>query len=351
MTDDGFDGVDLDRLADYVGGALAGTADESAVARLVATDPCWAAACTALQEADLAVRADLDTLPPVGPVPDDVVAMLDRALATADLPTADLPTADLVTADLFTATVAPPPELAARPEPAGRYAEPTPPTRPRRPERRDRAEQSGPPARSVVVPLRRRLRTTALVGAAAAAVGAVAVLGLDHLPFSATGSGDRATVGQSAPRAASMAPPQILASGLDYTAGTVTGLLRPRSSGLAPTGSADPRKPPGPGVSSSAGDPEVRTGEGGPGIVATGVPAALAALYGQAGRDACVQVVTRLYGGAVTMLDYARFNGEPSLVLALSGSGPADSARIVVVGPRCGEAGTVSDERYSTLVR
>ena len=41
MTGAEFDGVDIDLLADYIGGALAGTPDESAVAALVADDPAW----------------------------------------------------------------------------------------------------------------------------------------------------------------------------------------------------------------------------------------------------------------------------------------------------------------------
>src|SRR5437762_2651621 len=76
--------VDLDRLADYVGGALDGTPEADAVADLVATDPRWSAAYSGLIDADLAVRSDLAAVArEPQPMPPDVLSRLTAALAVA----------------------------------------------------------------------------------------------------------------------------------------------------------------------------------------------------------------------------------------------------------------------------
>jgi hypothetical protein len=80
--------VDLDRLADYVGGALDGTPDAEAVRELVNSDDAWADAYASLVAADALVRVELRALGGPVPVPVDVVKKLDRALAEAAVPTA-----------------------------------------------------------------------------------------------------------------------------------------------------------------------------------------------------------------------------------------------------------------------
>jgi hypothetical protein len=81
-----------DLLADYLGGALDGDPRHDQVTGLIASDPEWREAHTALTEADDAVRADLRMLAeaPVGPMPDDVAARLEAALPTA-VPTNVIP--------------------------------------------------------------------------------------------------------------------------------------------------------------------------------------------------------------------------------------------------------------------
>ncbi|BCB85941.1 hypothetical protein Psuf_032540 [Phytohabitans suffuscus] len=59
MTGQEFSEVDFDLLADYVGGALDGTPEETVVARRVAEEPAWAEAHAALVEATGSVRASL----------------------------------------------------------------------------------------------------------------------------------------------------------------------------------------------------------------------------------------------------------------------------------------------------
>ncbi|MBM0240402.1 hypothetical protein JNW88_30960 [Micromonospora sp. ATA32] len=51
MTTGEFRGVDHDLLADYLGGALDGTPEQTAVARLIDEDPTWAGAHAALAPA------------------------------------------------------------------------------------------------------------------------------------------------------------------------------------------------------------------------------------------------------------------------------------------------------------
>jgi hypothetical protein len=87
--------VDLDRLADYVGGALDGTSDEAEVRHLVETDPEWTDAYEALLLADGLVSADLGRLgQEAPPMPADVVARLDAALSGAQRPRASAPSVD-----------------------------------------------------------------------------------------------------------------------------------------------------------------------------------------------------------------------------------------------------------------
>ncbi|GAB2580375.1 hypothetical protein Aab01nite_56870 [Paractinoplanes abujensis] len=80
MTGADFGRVDIDLLADYIGGALEGTPDESAVATLIAEDPAWRQAYDQLGGAVAEVRAELGRLEPE-PMPTDLAAKLDGMFA------------------------------------------------------------------------------------------------------------------------------------------------------------------------------------------------------------------------------------------------------------------------------
>ncbi|AGL21706.1 hypothetical protein [Actinoplanes sp. N902-109] len=87
MTGAEFSGVDIDLLADFVGGALDGTPDEARVARRIAEDPAWQDAFVELSAGVEAVAGALrswGTEPE--PMPDDVVARLDAALLAPPAP-------------------------------------------------------------------------------------------------------------------------------------------------------------------------------------------------------------------------------------------------------------------------
>lgn len=294
-------GVDLDRLADFVGGALDGTPDADAVRNLIATDADWAAAHAELVIADAAVRADLTRLAVVpAPMPDDVAARLTAALPT------------------------------------------------RTPERR-RTSAAHERARS------RWARWSAPLAAAATVLAVVA--GLTYfLPRSgltggnsrqadapALSTGGGATVQGDA---AGSAVPRI-ASGRNYQPGRFGDLSAPGAAGApgAYTAPANPAAPPrasDKGGSRSNADTN-KAQEGGP-----PVPAELSRLTAPDALSACLAAVRAAHGGTVTLVDYARFADRPALVVVLSGSRTGGSGGwIVVVGPACGAVPGDADQRYS----
>jgi len=95
-----FSDADLDRLADFVGGALDGTPEADDVRRLVSTDTVWAEAYASLVTAEAAVRDELGALGAEAlVVPPDVQERLEAALAAAvTAPPADAPVVDLARA-------------------------------------------------------------------------------------------------------------------------------------------------------------------------------------------------------------------------------------------------------------
>jgi hypothetical protein len=79
VTGADFGGVDIDLLADYIGGALDGTPEESVVAARIAGDPAWQAAYGALREGMSLVSAELGSLTPE-PMPATLADRLDTML-------------------------------------------------------------------------------------------------------------------------------------------------------------------------------------------------------------------------------------------------------------------------------
>jgi hypothetical protein len=78
---DQFGEVDIDLLADYVGGALMGTPEESAVAARIADDPVWQSAYASLADGMSFVSAELGRLSPE-PMPADLAARLNSLFTT-----------------------------------------------------------------------------------------------------------------------------------------------------------------------------------------------------------------------------------------------------------------------------
>jgi hypothetical protein len=302
--------VDLDRLADYIGGALDGTPDEAAVAQLVATDPQWTRTHAALLAADAFVRADLAVLAgEPEPMPDEVVVRLSAALA------AEPPLPGTAAADSR-------PRLSVLP---GGRAAPTPSA------------------------TRGRRRT--VIGVAAAA----SVLGLGAVGLTPTlrgsGAGDAKTaatdLGARAPTpspssvgpASGQAATDVHASGSDYTADTLAVLGGASIAARGDNSTKTESRPDAPDASSqSTGRP-------------TEVPDPLRRLAEPDARAACLKAIVAQYGGTAMLLDYARYQGSPALIVLLDGAqGVVGRKWVVAVGPKCGAGGAIADQRFSAQV-
>ncbi|WP_433611989.1 hypothetical protein ACQP2P_45915 [Dactylosporangium sp. CA-139114] len=303
-----FTEADLDRLADFVGGALDGTPAADDVRHLVSTEESWAEAYAMLVSADAAMRDELHALGAEAlPVPLDVQQRLDAALASAvTAPPADAPVVDL-----------------------------------------NRARE----ARK-----RRRTRWTAGLAAAAAVLvcGGVGVQVLREsgatksdrpasaVPNVAAGGPERGSAtgaqGDAGPGSSGFLPfsgdSPIISSGRDYARGTVGGVAE-----------TVPKAQSHNNVQGDGGASAFDNSAKAP----AAVPSPLARLAEPAARAACITAITREYGGQVALVDYAAFEGQAALVVVVDGSRTAVGRRLViVVGPDCGLGGAIADERYRT---
>ncbi|GIF56258.1 hypothetical protein [Asanoa iriomotensis] len=300
--------VDFDLLADYVGGALAGTPDESRVAALVVSDPVWGAEHAALVTALAATADDLTSFASATaePMPDEVAARLLAALPASS-------------------GVAGAPDVG--------------PARDNRAPRARRPEGGSPPGRPrATAAARRRARW---ITWAAPAVVAVLVAAFGGLWISQSAR-DNATVAESAAGGAadSAAVPEALtvpkfSTGTDYDSSTV-------ASGFA--GLMQAYSTPGTHKSAAAtqagGDDQFRSQALSPELARLGMAAALAI---------CVDAIAREHGQGpinVTAADFASYQGRPALIVFFT---DAASARWGwAVGPDCGPGGT--DELFRSRV-
>lgn len=332
--------VDIDRLADYVGGALDGTPEAAAVADLIRDDQRWAAEYARLLAADVAVRADLAVLAARPErMPDEVADRLADSLRrlAGDLD-ADLrrpvPGTEGAPGRSGPRTAAAGTLLAGGrtgAEPAG--SRPGGSSGGHRPAGRSgpagrRGRSSGPDGRRT---LRRPRWGTAVAGLVlVTAFGIGGVVGLRAVldrqqAGTSTMAGPHAGADRSLSRAE--APFRVLSSGSDYNPATLS-LLAPGKAGAY--------------------------SDQGSGAIAAPAPAVRVApelnrLLDPDLRSACLSAVTSEYGGTVRLVDYARFTGTPALVVALTGVQRQPTDWVVVVGPRCGAGGM--DELYHGPLR
>ena len=290
-----FSDADLDRLADFVGGALDGTPEADDVRRLVSTDTVWAEAYASLVTAEAAVRDELGALGAEAlVVPPDVQERLEAALAAAvTAPPADAPVVDLA-----------------------------------------RAREA-----------RRRRRNRWAVGlAAAAAVLVCGGVGARVISQDAASNQDTAaSSGEAAPQAApspaesplsdrGSTASDLVVTGRDYSPDTLGQILSP------PPGSAAAA----PNALEGAGSDAAKRAD-----VSSQVPDPMRRLGEPTARGACLSAITREYGGQVAVAEFARFQGQPALITVLDGTRVGGAKRlVVVVGPDCGLAGRIGDERY-----
>ncbi|MEE6258461.1 hypothetical protein [Plantactinospora sonchi] len=383
MTGGQFREVDLDLLADYVGGALDGTPDEAEVSRLVTQSPDWAAAYAALTGGLDGVRHDLAALATAAePMPAAVVDRLDLVLGRAALagpaaqvsraePAADAGPADRTGTDDRTVSAAgatstdnttedPEPDGGRVPRRTGRQlpavpvqARTAPSSATRGPGRRRRwvRRAAGPVVLAVVV-----------VGFAGFAISRLGVTSGSSDQAAGTAYTATGDVAENAPMLGSGPPrtvpepstERVLSSGSNYTsstlAGTADGLAREpltrdpvTSESSAAVGEQD--SPAGSPDDAATGVPDSRTSgtpKRVPGLERLADPAVLAR---------CLDAVAAAHArGPVTveLVDYARFEGSAALVVVFTDRSGVRWAW--ATGPECGTSPTEADVTYQTRV-
>jgi len=303
-----FSGVDIDLLADYVGGALAGTPDESAVAARIADDPQWQAAYESLSSGMAVVGAALAGLEPE-PMPADLAARLEALFTSpvdAEPAAPPAPHLTLVRVDEASDDQAPGDKASGD-------------------DGRDSVRQGS--VRKARPWSGRRRRWVAPVAVAAGLIAFVG-FGLDylaglqsHTDASATSAGsgmsaEKADRGLAAPSAPGTG--QILSTGTDYTAATLATdptQPRPLATEAVPTDSPPSRKAPS---------------------VASGAAPALRRLTGPDALVACLSAIEQEKADgpiSVESVDYAQFNGSPAVVVRFT---TASGRWAWASGPACG---------------
>lgn len=292
-----FSDADFDLLADFVGGALDGTPEADDVRRLVSTDEGWAEAYSALVTAEVAVRDELTALgaDPL-PMPADVAQRLSAALQAAVVtPRPGAPVLDL-----------------ARARDARRH-------------RRQRWAVGLATAAAVLI-----------CGGLGVSVVLDGRTANDDTAASSADVGRDQAAPQQAPsgsaggtRTSTRSDAALVASGQDYGPGTV-GLLAQAS-------------PPAAAIEGNGGG----NADTSKSVKPESVPAELRRLQDPVARAACLNAVVGEYGGQVTLVDYARFQGQPALVVLVDGTRLGAGKRLVIaVGPDCGIGGAIADELY-----
>jgi hypothetical protein len=334
MTD-----ADLDRLADFLAGALDGTPAEAEVRQRLAAEPTFAAAMERLVAASASVSDDLRAF--AGnpePMPADVADRIEAALGAAgaggrvgpdnhtDRASSDRASSDRARPDQARPDQARPDQT--RPDQARHGG--TGPGRPDGPGRRTRGQRLG----------RGRGRAIAMSAAAVAVLVLVAGVLVPQLSHTAT---SKSTAGSAANRQGSSSifksegqAPRLVSSGNDYTRQTVGTILDSLSAApaVAGDGYSQGSLPMGPRVVSGSG----------------AGAAELSRLADRSALATCLGAVLGRHGGVVTLVDYARFDGQPALVVLLQNVQEAPGGQfVVVVGPACGQSGG-TDERFAGAI-
>lgn len=312
--------VDFDRLADFVSGALDGTVAQDEVRDLIAREPAWqdavAHVASALDSVDDDLRA-LSAYPSV--MPPEVVSRLETAIGR---------------------------------ENSSRGFAPQQTVR--------RSEVSSPFGTRWLGRLGLRwpvvAAVTAAVTATVALVGVSVVVALPRASTEsatssvadAAGQGDTSVPSEGLPSqgVSALSGPLLIASGGDYAADTVASVADLASAAGSSSNPSD----------ESASDLD---GESNPAPTVLGESLAQALNLTELDRladatalDSCLSSVVARHGGQVTLVDYARFDGVPALILVVLDTAEAAGERlVVVVGASCGLSDSDPDERHVTVAR
>jgi hypothetical protein len=154
------------------------------------------------------------------------------------------------------------------------------------------------------------------------------------------GTASAAGAASAAGTASAASATDVRASGSDYDAQTLAALGAASITG----GSGDT-------TSKAESRPNILEAPPQPTVTPTAVPDPLRRLTEPAARAACLKAVVAQYGGTATLLDYARYQSSPALVVVLDDAGGVRGRkRVVVVGPACGTGSGNTDQRYSAPV-
>jgi hypothetical protein len=265
--------VDHDLLADYVGGALEGTPEADRVAGLIATSTAWRTAADSLTRALGAVSQDLQTFSGYGEsMPPDVVSRFD---------------------DLFAS-----PSFAVSP------AAPKDPLASRKLDHR------------VAAPRRKSWRKWAVPVAAVIAAfgGFLVVRGFPSTtsPTAGLGAADSAAR-ESVTAAGAPGPVPTISSGTNYS--------RQSLPLLAPSAAAPAAQP----------DTHNKSEEVLPGSTFFSRSSPSTSTL-----QACLEAVASVLPGTPTLVDYAKFEDKPALVISITSG---TQRWMFVAGPDCGPAG------------
>ncbi|MCA2212723.1 hypothetical protein [Jidongwangia harbinensis] len=343
MISDDFSGIDIDLLADYVGGALDGD-DADRVARLVADDPAWREAYRMLVPGMTAAATDLRDLGSAPePMPADVVARLDAALrspATLSSPIAEpdtIPPALMASAEPHLIPVrgeTHPTAGSGEPHLTPVRGEPSPVAVP------GGTVHRGRPRRS---PARRRLRWAAPI-AAAAGVLAFAGVGVDYLA-DRPGSNAETSAGGSA----DLGAPMIAAEAAGLVSGLTDENIRASGADYGATALSAPAPAPAGGTMAqpdASDDLRKRTSEKPESRNAMAPDPGFPELQRLRSRDAllaCLEAIASEQGSGpivVQLVDYARYQGRPAVVVQFSAGGANWSW---ASGAACGTVGAGAD--------
>ncbi|MFK3982572.1 hypothetical protein ACI2K4_19610 [Micromonospora sp. NPDC050397] len=314
--------VDFDLLADYLGGALTGTPDEAAVARLVSTDPEWAAAHETLCQAFDSVQQSLDGwAADTGPMPTDITDRLTAALSDA-----------------------------------GPLVQPAVPNQPAQAPARhltavpgsDERVDDGP--RTASRTNRRRWSRLAGPVAVAAAATAFAGFGLSQFgtPNESNSTSDAAGKAPTVSGIPYGAPAQerMFTSGTDYGSATLGQALAAlgRQVGGGERGGAESVSPLGSGPPQTEDRPSATSGDR--------TPSGLARLAtSQDALAACLEAIALSHGRApvtFNVVDLAAYEGVPAVVAAFTDG--AGTRWAWVSGSDCGLPTSGPDTRYRVQV-
>lgn len=308
MTGSEFRGVDVNLLADYIGGVLDGSPDESVVATLIADDPAWRDAYETLSGGMAAVTAELGRFE-AEPMPDDVAARLDAALAAAPPPLAVVRSTD--------------------------------------------SEDEAAPAVRETEAQPRRSRKARWVTPIAIAAGAVAFVGfgLDYLAGRDTSSNDS---GSSSAGTYAQAGGESADSGAADRA-QAPALAPDGASGSAPAPTRKLEVPPGPQLLASGMNYSKKTlGEAVSSTMASSTAdydKSLARLRVGSALQDCLDMIAAANGGGhltAESVDFARYNGKPAIVVRFTSNGKAWA---VASGPACGTLSGGADTLARVPVR